>query len=167
MEMLVKNKPTKHYSSLQEKTIADYLGWSAVSASGARPFTKGDIKSCDWLAECKTHTSETDIITITKSVWKKISIEAKGAMRKPVLFIDNGTQDIQFTYAVVPKRVCYGYPLHKVDADIKESQLKFTFSHTAVNKLLSVQFTYLPISLQNESLYIMKLDSFKHIIVGE
>lgn len=161
----MEKKPTKHYSSTQENRIADYLGWSAVSASGARPFTPGDVKSCDWLAECKTHTSVTDLLTINKSVWKKISTEAKGCMRKPVLFIDNGTQELKNTYAVVPKRVCIGISLHKVDLHVKEAGTKFTFKHSEASKLLSGLGSYLPISLHSESLLLMRLESFKELIV--
>ena len=162
----MEKKPTKHYSSTQENRIADYLGWSAVSASGARPFTPGDVKSCDWLAECKTHTSITDVLTINKSVWKKISTEAKGCMRKPVLFIDNGTQELKNTYAVIPKRVCIGINLHQVDVPIKEAGTKFTFKHSEASKLLSDLGSYLPISLHSESLLLMRLESFKELLVG-
>lgn len=161
----MEKKPTKHYSSMQETKIADYLGWSAVSASGARPFTPGDVKSCDWLAECKTHTSVTDVLTISKSVWKKISTEAKGCMRKPVLFIDNGTQELKNTYAVIPKRVCIGINLHQVDAPIKEAGTKFTFKHSEASKLLNETGSYLPIFCNFESLYIVGLKCFKELIV--
>ena len=39
----MEKKPTKFYSTKQEQAIADYLGWSAVPASGARSF---DIWKC-------------------------------------------------------------------------------------------------------------------------
>ena len=155
-------KPTKYYSSLQENRIADYLGWSAVSASGARPFTPGDIKSSEWLAECKTHTEETDTITINKAVWKKISIEAKGSFRRPVLFVDNGTQEIKHTWAVVPAymELCDDY--EAVNLEYKETPKKITFKHSEYSRSLRGD-RYLPIFQAASALYIMRAEIFKKI----
>ena len=134
---MTEKKPTKYYSSLQENRIADYLGWSAVSASGARPFNPGDVKSSEWLAECKTHTEIIDTITISKSVWQKLVNEARGYMRKPVLFLDNGTQKIENTWAIFPKRLYFGDDLDVIDLPIRESDKKYTFKHSIFSKAFS------------------------------
>ena len=159
-------KPTKYYSSLQEKRIADYLGWSAVSASGARPFTPGDIKSSDWLAECKTHTSETDTITINKAVWEKIATEAKGSFRRPVLFVDNGTQQIKNTWAIFPAALYYGDSLEQAVASYKETAKKITFKHSELTKNLNKDMKYLKIFIGSVSLYVVKTEVFKELFCG-
>lgn len=158
-----KQKPTKYYSMRQEQMIADYLGWSAVSASGARPFNPGDIKSSAWLAECKTHTSEIDNITIDKSVWSKISNEATGSMKSPVLFVDNGTQTIEGTWAIFPKRLYFGTKLTKLSLPYNESSKKITFKHSIFYKEFSKNRAYMQISVQNESLYIIELKIFREL----
>ena len=160
----VEKKPTKYYSSIQENRIADYLGWSAVSASGARPFTPGDIKSAKWLAECKTHTSETKRITIDKSVWKKIATEAKGCFRSPVLFVDNGTQELDNTWAIFPKRLYFGDELNTVLLKFSETDKKLTFNHADFYMAFRPKYTSTIIFIDSESLYIVKIKTFKEII---
>jgi hypothetical protein len=91
----------KEVSSKQEKVIAEYLGWKTVSASGARDFHKGDIVSEDWLGECKTHMKETMKLSFNQSVFQKISDEAMSKFKKPVLFVDDGTQTLKNTYALL------------------------------------------------------------------
>jgi hypothetical protein len=161
--MMNQKKSNKYYSSLQEKRIATHLGWVAVSASGARPFHPGDLKSCDWLAECKTHTSETDTIVITKSVWQKISTEAKSLMKKPVLFVDNGTQNLSDTWAIFPKRLYYGTKLQPIDLKISETDKKYTFKHGIFLREFSDRDVFLPISVFSEVLYITRESKFKEI----
>ena len=159
------DKPTKFYSSLQEKTIADYLGWSVVSASGARHFEPGDIKSTEWLAECKTHTKETDNIVIDKEVWKKISNEARGKMRKPVLFVDNGTQELKNTWAIFPKRLYYKDDIELISPKFSESTKKITFKHSIFSKEFSGNNKGCLISVNSDSLYIVKAVTFREIIL--
>jgi hypothetical protein len=159
----MEKKPTKYYSSIQESRIADYLGWSAVSASGARPFNPGDIKSSSWLAECKTHTAETNTIVINKAVWKKISTEAKGCMKKPVLFVDNGTQEIEHTWVVVPKKVCFGQEIELISMQCNESAKKLTFKHDIFYKQFKGKSCCAEIFIDSESLYILRAHTFKEL----
>ena len=84
------NKPTKYYSSNQEKYIANVLGWEVISGSGAKDCHPGDIQSEDYLGECKTHMSETNSINIKHSWWIKIKGEALVRHKTPALFVDNG-----------------------------------------------------------------------------
>lgn len=64
---------TKLYSNKQEKMIAEYLGWETVAASGARDFCPGDVRSADWLGECKTHVGVRDRILVDAKVWAKLN----------------------------------------------------------------------------------------------
>ena len=89
---------TKTYSNKQEKIISEALGWQTVSASGARNFSPGDVKSPNWLGECKTHTSEVSSIVFREDVWMKIEAEADSEHKDPVYFVDNGTQTITGTF---------------------------------------------------------------------
>ena len=92
--------PTKTYSTRQEKMIARYLGWEVVSASGARSFCPGDVRSADWLGECKTHMRPQDRVVVELSVWNKIQEEARSVFKAPVLFVDDGTQKADHTWCV-------------------------------------------------------------------
>lgn len=94
--------PTKHYSSIQENRIAEYLGWSVVSGSGARDCHPGDIQSDQWLGECKTHTEPYHKITFMYDFWKKICDEATSKFKVPVLFVDDGSQKIEKTWVLYP-----------------------------------------------------------------
>ena len=85
---------TKTYSSRQEGLIADWLGWELVPASGARNFHPGDLRSSEWLGECKTHVNPTQHIKFSKDVWNKIIEESSAEFKYPVLFVDNGTQTL-------------------------------------------------------------------------
>lgn len=51
------NKPTRFYSSKQEKAVAKVVGGKQVANSGATTFAKGDVTSDNWLVECKTATT--------------------------------------------------------------------------------------------------------------
>ena len=48
------NKPTRFYSSRQEKRVAKTIKGKQVANSGATPFQKGDVQTKDWIIECKT-----------------------------------------------------------------------------------------------------------------
>lgn len=93
--------PTKYYSELQENRIAGYLGWHTVVGSGATATKPGDVFSDQWLGECKTHTKKTDKITFKLSHWEKIRKEAQSKFKFPVLFTDDGTQDIHNTWCLI------------------------------------------------------------------
>lgn len=153
-------KPTKYYSSKQEKMIADYLGWSVVVASGARPFNPGDIKSIEYLCECKTHTSVQKRIVIKKSVWKKISTEAMSVTKKPILFTDNGTQKIEDTWCIIKKpKIFNGAICDKLSGDMRDSATQITFEHIALKEAL-INNQCAELSIDNESLILMRLETF-------
>lgn len=156
--------PTKYYSSKQEKMIADYLGWSVVVASGARPFNPGDIKSNDYLCECKTHTSEQKRISIKKSVWNKISIEAMSTFKKPALFVDNGTQKADDTWCIIRKPCYFTNGIYVgLQGGVRESETQISFDHSAFKSFLSDK-QCAEICINGESLILMKLKTFKTLI---
>lgn len=91
---------TKTFSSKQEKMIASELGGYQIGGSGARPCAPGDVKTYDWLVECKTHTKPDRPIFFGADVWKKIEDEAMATQRKPVLIVDDGSQSISRTWCL-------------------------------------------------------------------
>ena len=67
-------KPTRHFSSRQEKTVAKAVGGRQTPNSGATPFAKGDVltKGANgFLLECKTKTSHSESISIKKDWFEK------------------------------------------------------------------------------------------------
>lgn len=94
------SKPTKYYSTIQENTIANFLGWKVVAGSGSRDLSPGDIIGESFLGECKTHTKTVDNIVFFADVWKKICEEAFSRFKYPALFVDDGTQHLENTWVV-------------------------------------------------------------------
>ena len=70
------NKPTRHFSSKQEKSVAKAVGGRQVSNSGATDFQKGDVVSDKFLLECKTKTKNSDSMSIKKEWLEKNKREA-------------------------------------------------------------------------------------------
>ena len=99
------SKSNKYYSNRQETMIAKYLGWYQVVGSGSRPFIPGDVNSCHWLGECKTHDTEKSNVVFLKRHWLKISEEAVAKRKFPILFTDNGTQLADNTWVMLPLSV--------------------------------------------------------------
>ena len=94
----------KEFSSRQEKLVADALGGYQIGGSGAMPTAPGDVKTYDWLVECKTHTTPDHPIFFDEDVWKKINNEAMGTSRKPVLVVDDGSQKLEKTWCLCNSR---------------------------------------------------------------
>ena len=74
-------KPTRFYSNRQEKAVAKAVGGKQVSNSGATAFSKGDVRTADWLIECKTCTTEKKSFSIKKE-WLEKNKEEAFAMNK-------------------------------------------------------------------------------------
>lgn len=174
------SEPTKYYSSRQEHMVADYLGWSVVSGSGARSFNPGDIRSDDFLGECKTFTKESDDVYCYNSVWSKITEEATSVMKKPVLFIDNGTQQSQNTWCVVPERFIASAPsVNIMDSKVANSLLKTSktrvrFSHMNVKyefmmyrRVVNTDMIALPFHLADTNVALISLATLKHVLEGD
>lgn len=157
------SKPTKFYSSRQEKAIADYLGWSVVAASGARMFNPGDVISGQYLCECKTHTEKKSAIEIKKPVWRKITSEATSVLKRPVLFVDNGTQTVENTWCIVPKRFFSLEKFHMVAVQMKESKTKFTVLCKNLSTTFSSLCDYGTLNVDGESLILVSLETFRYM----
>lgn len=78
---------TKYFSNKQEKDVAKKFNARKVVASGAIWFSKADVRSSEFLIECKT-TGKT-YYSLTAKIWEKIEKEAiKDHMRTPLMVID-------------------------------------------------------------------------------
>ena len=74
---------TKYHSNKQEKRVADELGGKTVIGSGSLWGAKGDVRTEDYLIECKT-TKKTSY-PLSADTWLKIEREAtRDGLRIPV-----------------------------------------------------------------------------------
>ena len=69
-----KNKPTRYYSSKQEKRTANLLGGTTTKNSGATMFQKGDVYTEDFQIECKTKEKPCESFSIKKE-WLEKNLE--------------------------------------------------------------------------------------------
>lgn len=71
-----KQKPTRYFSSNQEKAIAKKFGGKQTKNSGATLFEKSDVLLDNINLECKTKTSLSESISIKKSWLEKNKSES-------------------------------------------------------------------------------------------
>lgn len=69
-------RPTRFFSKAQEEAVAKEVGGIRQLNSGATPFAKGDVKSMQFLIECKTKTKPSDSISIKKEWIEKLVQES-------------------------------------------------------------------------------------------
>ena len=74
-------RPTRFYSDRQEKHIAKVTNGKQTANSGATAFSKGDVRTDQFLIEAKTCMSEKQSFTIKKE-WLLKNEEEKFAMGK-------------------------------------------------------------------------------------
>lgn len=74
-------RPTRFYSNRQEKHIAKVTNGKQTANSGATAFSKGDIRTDQFLIEAKTCMSEKQSFSIKKE-WLLKNEEEKFAMGK-------------------------------------------------------------------------------------
>ena len=74
--------PTRHFSKLQEDTVAKAIGGKRTPNSGATTWVKSDVLSDKFAIECKTKTSASESISIKKDWFTKQKQEA-AFMGKP------------------------------------------------------------------------------------
>lgn len=79
--MMQGGRPTRFYSSRQEKAVAKAVGGKQVSNSGATNFNKGDVTTQDVLLECKTCTKPQSSFSVKKE-WITKNREEAFAMGK-------------------------------------------------------------------------------------
>lgn len=70
------NRPTRYFSNKQEKRVAKAIGGKQTANSGATMFSKGDVRTEEWIIECKTKTSDCKSMTIQKEWIEKNEEEA-------------------------------------------------------------------------------------------
>ena len=95
-------KSTRYFSDKQEKRVAKRVGGKQVSNSGATSFSKGDVRTSDWLIECKTCTSPKSSMSIKKA-WLEKNEEEAFAMRRNynAVAIDFGSSE---TYYIIDEK---------------------------------------------------------------
>ena len=76
------NKPTRFYSTRQEKSVAEFVGGTRTKNSGATDFDKADVKAENFLIECKTKTTPSQSISVKKE-WITKNEEEALFMGKP------------------------------------------------------------------------------------
>lgn len=123
----------KEASAKQENLVAKYLGWKVVSGSGARPFRPGDVQNEHYLVECKTHTKEQKSLVFYKKHWDKIVKESRSVNKYPALITDNGTQRVDSTWVMIPKRVITSEStnqiLNLVNNSITNNSVNYNYEH--------------------------------------
>ena len=67
---------TRKYSKAQEKRVAKDIGGRVNANSGATDFYKGDVRTKDFLVECKTSTKPVKSFSIKKDWLVKLKEEA-------------------------------------------------------------------------------------------
>ena len=115
--------------------LAKELGWNKIGGSGAAPCAPGDIKASEWLGECKTHTGE-HCIYFDSNVWNKIKNEAQGHNKKPVLFVDNGTQQAKDTWCLCFSKNINQMQLVNVDLPFKVRK-NITFGNLEAKEVIA------------------------------
>lgn len=124
----------KKISQKQEKDVAKELGGRTVVASGAFWGAKGDVRSDEFLVECKT--TQNAWYVIHAKTWEKIEQEAiRDRLKRPVLVIDlnNGA-----------KRIAVFSP-HDFYKDIKDVPYEYIDMRCNVQKTFRINtrmFTY-------------------------
>ena len=157
------SKPTKYYSELQENRISGYLGWHTVVGSGATPTKPGDIYSEQWLGECKTHTKKSDKVVFKLEHWLKIKKEAQSKFKYPVLFVDNGTQDIHYTWCLIDYSLCCPLGATLVNVNMRPATNSITITATIPLQSITcpiIQVGFTVTALAGNSLGIVSLFDF-------
>lgn len=96
-------KSTRFYSDRQEKQIVKKIGGKQSSNSGATSFSKGDIKTKDFLIEAKTVTTVKDSFSIKKSWLIKNKEEAFAMNRRYAALAFNFGPDEENYYIINEK----------------------------------------------------------------
>lgn len=170
---MAKDQSTKSFSTKQEKMIAKVLDGKVVPASGARHVDPGDVKSYEWLAECKTHTEPGHTIFFDAKVWRKICDEAMALHRKPVLIVDDGSQKEKTTWCL-----CQPFNIdcsHLLVLDFPVAIKKnISAKHDKLNEIMQTSTksylgefyigSYYEVNWEGKGLAILPLSTFKEVL---
>lgn len=69
-------KPSRFFSSSQEKSIAKAVNGKVIKNSGATMFQKGDVTTASWLLEAKTCMTDKKQFTLKEDWFRKNKQEA-------------------------------------------------------------------------------------------
>lgn len=152
---MTKPMTNKEASSLQEHRVASALNWQVTSGSGARAFYPGDIVSDAWLGECKTHVAITPVIFYW-SVWNKINDEAASQFKRPVLFVDNGSQALNKTWCMTNTKLDYTGTVSLLPESCINAQ------SIRLNNKLDDRVVY---QYPDKDIYFMSFNLFKELVV--
>ena len=159
---------TKTYSKAQEIKLSRALGWKRVSGSGSRPGVPGDIEGPEWLGECKTHMSRTNRVKFCSDVWDKIADEAAAKFKRPALFVDDGSQLLDYTWVLIlacdhpgtgipyppqSREISQGTDISFVDRSLK------TYLHEHDMSLLW-ESVYLTLEWKDKQFHLMRFSQF-------
>lgn len=100
---MVVNKPTRYYSSRQEKAVAKAVNGKKTANSGAAMFCAGDVVSKDVLYECKTVMKESGSFSVKKSVLDKARQEAFAMNKRHAVLVFNFKPDGEMYYVLDQK----------------------------------------------------------------
>lgn len=142
-----------------EDDVAERLGASKVRLSGRLQQFKGDVKSTDYLIDCKY--TEHDGYAFTLSLWDKLSDWARNESRVPLAAIRTGDGH---EFVILPMQEAYSavgidpptqFPLH-----IKKSKYMKGIKFDVLNPIaFTIGGTYY--------LAAMSFDEFAKRVVGE
>lgn len=76
-----KDRPTRFYSSRQERQVAKALGGTNDVQSGGGHFRKYDVLADEWVIECKTKITPQESMTIHKEWFDKVEEERKDMLK--------------------------------------------------------------------------------------
>ena len=99
----MRNKPTRFYSSKQEKKVAKVLNGKKVANSGATAFEKGDVTTDLFLLECKTCAEEKKSFSIKKDWIEKNKEEAFSMGKSYSALVFNFGPDSENYYVIDEK----------------------------------------------------------------
>ena len=85
-------RDNKRVSKIQEARTARDFGGRTTPASGSQWHSKGDVKTNNWLIECKT-TSKLSY-SLKAETWHKIWTEAISEGRDPIMVLDFETEGV-------------------------------------------------------------------------
>ena len=95
---------TRFYSSRQEKKIAKVVGGKVQSNSGATLFSKGDVKTDNWLFEAKTCMKEQSSFSIKQEWLDKLKQESFAMRKEYYALVFNFGSELQENYYILDEK---------------------------------------------------------------
>ncbi len=125
-----------------------------MKGSGSRAGHPGDVISDEWLGECKTHTSPGHTIQFYQSVWNKLSDEAFSQHKFPVLFVDDGSQNLRNTWCLFTAQPTCAHIFTHYEYPVKSA---ISFKNEKLKKHHDL------VSIGKPVIYIVELNEFESL----